>query len=219
MRPMPQILRKYCWHPELRHDTRAAILEPKHHAKFGLTKPCRIGKHGLEHGLKLAGRAGDHAQHLRRCGLLLEQFRKLARARLLRLEQTHVLDGDHGLVGKRRHQLDLLVGKRPHVRALQHDHADGRPFTQHRDSQHCVKTSEPRRLMEGVFPIGLDVRNVNSSTFKDSAAYERSSTHFKRVSFHELVQRDWMTEIGDLPVGVSFLAIDRAHVGFAQADS
>src|SRR5512132_1104535 len=41
-------------------------------------------------------------------GLLLQCFRKLARARLHLVEQAHVLDRNHGLVGKDRGQLNLL---------------------------------------------------------------------------------------------------------------
>ena len=37
----------------------------------------------------------------------------LARARLHLVEQAHVLDRDHGLVGEGGDQLDLLVGERP----------------------------------------------------------------------------------------------------------
>ena len=41
---------------------------------------------------------------------------KLARARLHLVEQPHVLDRDHRLVGEGRDQFDLLVGERPHLR-------------------------------------------------------------------------------------------------------
>ena len=36
---------------------------------------------------------------------------------LLGLEQSHVLDGDHRLVGEGRDQFDLLVGKGTHLLA------------------------------------------------------------------------------------------------------
>ena len=56
----------------------------------------------LEHRLRVGHRAADHAQHFGRRGLLLE--------RLLRLvEQAHVLDRDHRLVGEGLQQGDLLV--------------------------------------------------------------------------------------------------------------
>ena len=46
--------------------------------------------------------------------LLLQRLAKLARARLHLVEQAHVLDGDHRLVGEGRDEFDLLVGERPH---------------------------------------------------------------------------------------------------------
>ena len=44
-----------------------------------------------------------------RRGLVFERLLQLALARLLRLEQPRVLDGDDGLVGEGLDQLDLLV--------------------------------------------------------------------------------------------------------------
>jgi hypothetical protein len=40
------------------------------------------------------------------------------------VEQPRVLDGDDGLGGEVRNQSDLLVGKRPHFRAIDRDGAD-----------------------------------------------------------------------------------------------
>ena len=74
--------------------------------------PRRVRQHGLEHRLQLARRARDHAQHLGGRGLLLQRLGQLARARLHLVEQPHVLDRDHRLVGEGGHQLDLLVGER-----------------------------------------------------------------------------------------------------------
>ena len=53
-------------------------------------------------------------QHLRGRGLLLQCLGELARALLHLVEQPHVLDRDHRLVGEGRDQLDLLVGEWPH---------------------------------------------------------------------------------------------------------
>src|SRR5262245_51209628 len=40
----------------------------------------------------------------------------------------HVLDGDHGLVGERRRQLDLPVSERPYRGTRQREHADRSSF-------------------------------------------------------------------------------------------
>ena len=60
----------------------------------------------VEHRLRVGDRAADHLQDLAGRRLLLE--------RLLRLvEQPHVLDRDHRLVGEGLQQLDLLLAERP----------------------------------------------------------------------------------------------------------
>ena len=46
-------------------------------------------------------------------------FGQFLRARLHLVEQAHVLDGDHRLVGKSLEQFNLLLGEWPHGTALQ----------------------------------------------------------------------------------------------------
>ena len=62
----------------------------------------------IEHGLQIEGRAADHLEHVGGGGLLLQRFAQL-------IEQARVLDGDDGLGGEVRDQLDLLVGNGPHL--------------------------------------------------------------------------------------------------------
>ena len=70
-------------------------------------------------GSNSPGRRRDDLQHLRGRGLLLQRLGQLARARLHLVEQPHVLDSDHRLVGEGLDQLDLLVGERTHALAMQ----------------------------------------------------------------------------------------------------
>ena len=69
------------------------------------------------------------------------------------VEQPHVLDGDHRLVGEGRDQLDLLVGERPHFRASQCQDTDRGPLAQHRDTEHRAKataaSAPPARYIQG----------------------------------------------------------------------
>ena len=69
-------------------------------------------------GSSSPGELRDDLQHLGGRGLLLQRLGQLARARLHLVEQPHVLDRDHRLVGEGRDQLDLLVGEWPHGSAL-----------------------------------------------------------------------------------------------------
>jgi hypothetical protein len=80
----------------------------------------------MEDRFQLAGRAGDNLEHLRSRGLLLQGLGELARAHLHLVEQPHVFDRDHRLVGEGLDQLDLLLGERLHASALQVEDADRR---------------------------------------------------------------------------------------------
>src|SRR5215831_7238864 len=71
-------------------------------SKVGLANAHGVGEHGLEDGLKLAGRRTDDAQYLGRRRLLLQRLAEFARALLLSLKQSDVFNGDSRLIGKGR---------------------------------------------------------------------------------------------------------------------
>ena len=77
------------------------------------------------------------------------------------VEQPHVLDRDHRLVGEGRDQLDLLVGERPHLGARQRQDADRDALAQHRNAEHGAKAAQSLRLGQGVVRVGQHVGNVN----------------------------------------------------------
>ena len=79
----PAFLSKRWWHVVRRDGAKAVAFIEIKDAKLGLTKPRRIRQHGLEHRLKLAGRAADDLQDLRGRPLLLQRLGKV----LLRLCQ------------------------------------------------------------------------------------------------------------------------------------
>ena len=66
-------------------------------------------RHGIEDGLDVRGRAGDHAEDLGRGRLLLQRFREVPIAGLQLLEQAHVFDGNHGLISEGLEQPHLLI--------------------------------------------------------------------------------------------------------------
>ena len=70
----------------------------------------------VEHGLHIGRRLADHAQDLARRRLLLERLGEIAIARFELVEQTHVLDRDHRLVGEGLDQRDLLSPRTVPVR-------------------------------------------------------------------------------------------------------
>ena len=79
-------------------------------------------------------------------GLLLQRLGKFARALLLRLEQSRVLDGDHRLIGEGLDQLDLLLGERPYGSALQDKHANWNPLSKKWHAEDCAKVACTNKL-------------------------------------------------------------------------
>ena len=62
-------------------------------------------------GCNSSRRPADHVEDFTGRGLVFERLAELAGARLHLVEQPHILDRDHRLVGEGRDQLDLLVGE------------------------------------------------------------------------------------------------------------
>src|SRR5262249_61779375 len=90
----------------------------------GPAPPYRIIQQGRENGLQLSRRAGDDFEHLGGCRLLLQRLAEIARALAQFIEEAGILDGDYGLGGEIREQLDLPLGARPHFLAVDDDRAD-----------------------------------------------------------------------------------------------
>src|SRR5207253_8033264 len=93
----------------------------------------------VEHRLKIEGRAADHLKHVGGGSLLLERFAQLG-------EQPRVLNGDDGLRGEVRHQLDLFIGKWQNALAVNRDCADEIVFLEHRNQQQRASSADVREL-------------------------------------------------------------------------
>src|SRR5262249_3854733 len=123
MRSAPKEVRERRGYAELRDDSGGAILEPPQIPEMGGANARRIFQNGLEHGLQFAWRTTDDLEHLRRRTVLLQRHVDLARAPLHLVEQAHVLDRDHRLVGEGGDEFDLSVAERLNLRARQCQHA------------------------------------------------------------------------------------------------
>src|SRR5215467_7666236 len=73
------------------------------------------------------------------------------------VEQSHVLDGDCGLVGECCDKFDLLVGEWPYFRACQNQDADGDAFAQHWYAEDRAVIPQSLCFDQGVFWISLYV--------------------------------------------------------------
>ena len=65
------------------------------------------------------------------------------------VEQPRVLDGDDGLGGEVLHQLDLLVGERPHLLAVDGERADQLVFLEHRHQEEATNPAAASTLEVG----------------------------------------------------------------------
>ena len=92
------------------------LAESQHHV-IDPTNPGGALDDGVEDRLHVRRRAADDAEHLGRCRLMLQRLAQFCVALLDLLEQPHVLDGDHGLIGEGFEQRDLFVGERADLRA------------------------------------------------------------------------------------------------------
>ena len=67
--------------------------------------------------------------------LLLQRLAQLARALLLSLEKSHILDRDDCLVGKRLGESNLFVSERLHNGTLEEQNSYGCAFALQRDAE------------------------------------------------------------------------------------
>ena len=106
--------------------------------------------------------------------MVFEQLLQLALARLLRLEQPRVLDGDHGLVGEGLEELDLPVGEESRLGTRHEDCSDDLPLADHWHTKAAAVTAGPSSLLVLVVRISRHVRDkhirdMNNSTSPDCA--------------------------------------------------
>ncbi len=87
-----------------------------------------------EHGLRVQGRV-HHLSDLAERSQLLDRARELAGALVQRLEQAHVVDGDHGLIGESRDERDLALVEGPHFASVDRDLADTLVVPHHRHEE------------------------------------------------------------------------------------
>ena len=117
------------------HEVQGVAIPAMDISKLGVAEADGVLQHGLEHRLKIARGTADNMEHLRHCRLLLQGFREFARALLLGLEQPHVLDRDHGLIGEGGNQRDLFAGEGPNFAHDQHNDPEEFAPSQHRNSE------------------------------------------------------------------------------------
>src|SRR5439155_13464765 len=86
------------------------------------------------------------------------------------LEQPHVLDHDHGLIGEGRDEINLLLGEWVNGSARQKQGADRGSLSQQRNAKHVAIAPEPLALQHSELRIGQNVADLNHSAFKHDSS-------------------------------------------------
>jgi hypothetical protein len=150
--------------PDVEHLRRLVILVDG--AAVGTRQLARPGDDRLEHGLDIERRAHRLAD-LTKCRELVHRASQFGRPRLQLLEQTRVLDGNDGLVGKGLEPLDLAVREGPGLGARYRDDAEGKAFPEHRDEEAASPADRAGQSLMSVLWIALNVGYVDHRALED----------------------------------------------------
>src|SRR5262245_4362834 len=112
------------------HQVVFAVLQLEEKGMFRLAQASRCLQDGINYCLQLVGRARNDVEHVADRSLIVERFLDLAGARLHLVEQPHVLNRNHRLVGEGVDQLYFLFVKRLYPLARERDHTDRYIFAQ-----------------------------------------------------------------------------------------
>jgi hypothetical protein len=115
------------------------------------------------------------------------------------VEQARVLDGDHRLLGKIAHQLDLLVGERAHFVAVDAEDADQFILLEHWNGEESPKTAQldcghENRFARDVSGVRHHIDNVNHLLRLQDAAEGGLLTRPLRSALPDLGKRRRYTE-------------------------
>src|SRR5262249_15010577 len=141
---------------------------------------------GVQYRLQLVWGAGDDVEHVADRSLIVERFLDLTRACLHLVEQPHVFDGNHRLIGEGLDQLDLLVGERPHVGAGEAQHAYWDALAQHGNSEHGAHPGP--NPVESEVRVGIHIGDLNSTAFEQGTSGDTAALWRDRhvsPAFHE----------------------------------
>ena len=156
----------------LRAEVQLAIVAGEHDADLVAgEQPFAAAQDLVEHRLRVGDRAADDLQHLGGGGLLLERLLGL-------VEQAHVLDRDHRLVGEGLQQRDLLRRRsRPWLGAQTMISADGLALAHQRHEQTPSGSPHARRQRRACAANTLGASAVSAHRRSRAA---RGCTHRRR---------------------------------------
>ncbi len=119
-------------------------VEAENESPLGLAEPYGTFGQRIEDRLDIDGGTADYLQQFARRRLLVERHAEIAVLCLHFLEQPHILNGDHRLVGEGGQQFDALGAERPCFNSAHAENPDGLALPQQRDGQ-IGPEAKPRR--------------------------------------------------------------------------
>ena len=114
-----------------RHEVQGIAIPAMDISKLGVADADGILQYGCKHRLKIAGRAADNLEHLRRGSLLLQRLGEVGGPLAQFVEQPRILDGDDSLGSEIRNEEYLFVSKGTDFLAKQSEYTDQVIFPQH----------------------------------------------------------------------------------------
>ena len=128
----------------MRAGAQAVDIVQEHDGIDGVAKLAGTLDNGLEDRPDIGRRGSDNLEDIAAAGLISQRLAEIARARLYLVEQLHIADGDHGLVGKGLQQLDVMGRECAGLLAGDADQSDGNPIAQQRDEKHSAEAAQLR---------------------------------------------------------------------------
>src|SRR5215475_2630989 len=199
------------------HDHQVAVAESQHHI-IDPTNPRRALDDGVEDRLNIGRRMADDTEYLGRCRLVLQGLAQFRVALLDLLEQSHVLNGDNGLISEDFKKSYLLFGEGPNFRPANRNHSDRSSLPE----QGCRKNSasatgllHESRFRKLSLNLGHDVVHMNRLLINNGPARWRAPNwYWCRII------REWYRPIFRYPfICLSIPAINNCIGGVTQSCS
>src|SRR5262249_27307608 len=133
------------------------------------------------------------------------------------VEQSHVLDRDHSLVGQGGEQLNLPLREGSNLGSGQCQYPDRVAFSQERNAKQRAKAPNSLGFKQAVIWVGQGVGNLNCSALLQDSPDERSSFRRQRKVLEVLKQAGRESVVRDMIVARALLSGNPRCVGLAQA--
>jgi hypothetical protein len=126
---------------------------------------------------------------------LFDGLRKFARACLHLVEQPHVLDCDHRLVGEGLDQFDLLVGEWFDMSLQDREDPAKSPLAQHRNCENGTVTLLLDQFRKFVCRLLQHVLNMDRALLISSPSRHRTRSWAQRMS-HQVIGKSRPSAVG-----------------------